>query len=170
MLNEINTAIEGIRNRDLDIPLNWVKENGSRLRRFESKLELELRKQQFLEYVRLGDRQNAMEIASEHLAPVASQASSAASELARQESQESRGESTERNMYPLASIQQMMGVLAFNQPEKCGVPEVEKLFHEDRWKELENLFREEACRVLGLGESTCLMRMIAAGLSALKTP
>lgn len=169
VLSEINSAIEGIRNRNLDIPLNWVKENGSRLRRLESNLELELRKQQFLEYVRLGEKNDAMKIASEHLAPVASQASSSAANAEGADGQAASG-SQGRNTYTLASVQQMMGVLAFTQPQSCGVPEVERLFHADKWLELENLFRQEACKVLGLGESSCLMRMIAAGLSALKTP
>ena len=70
----------------------------------------------------------------------------------------------------LAQLQQDMALLAFPDPVRCGVPAYERLFHEDRWLELRQLFVTDFGRAMGVPRLSGLTVALQAGLCALKLP
>ena len=137
-------VVEALKNRDCTPALKWCATYSSRLKRLESRLEFDLRLQQFIELVRKGQRNDAMEHARKYLSPMA-----------------------ENNAQ---AIQVAMGALIFDNPLTCKVPEYAQLFSEDRWKLLTDKFMEENCHVHSLAPISELEIALQAGLSVLKTP
>lgn len=187
-----------LRRHDCEPALAWCVANTSRLRRIDSRLRFELRRQQFVELVREGHRARAMSHAAEFLAPAASGNGNAAQTggtgsgptpapsttgAPRQQvsAAESPGASTLASSAvdgmadggmaspALAQLQRDMALLAFPDPVRCGIPQYERLFHEDRWGELKQLFVSEACRAYGLSPISPLVLSLRAGLCAVKT-
>ncbi|CAM9369036.1 unnamed protein product, partial [Phaeothamnion confervicola] len=133
-----------LRRRECGAALAWCADNASRLRRLESALEFDIRRQMFVEMVRSGNKDEAIQFAQEHLAKHAAE----------------RG----------ADVQQAMATLAFPQPAACPIPEYAALFAPERWDDLLRLFGQEVLRVFGLTQPSVLELTLQAGLSALKTP
>lgn len=82
----IRGAEDRLRERDLQPALRWAVDNASRLRRIDSDLELQLRKQEFLELVRSGRVPESLEHANSFLAPAARAAAAAPDPAAESES------------------------------------------------------------------------------------
>mmetsp|Transcript_17869 Transcript_17869/g.63081 ORF Transcript_17869/g.63081 Transcript_17869/m.63081 type:complete len:477 (-) Transcript_17869:53-1483(-) len=162
---QMATVSAALRSHDCAAALDWCAANMSRLRRIDSKLAFELRRQQFVELVRAGQRAEAMTHAAEFLAPSASGGGGAGGGGDADEENGAGGMSSPA----LAQLQRDMALLAFPDPVRCGIPQYERLFHEDRWRELQRLFTTEACRAYGLATTSPLVMSLRAGLCAVKT-
>lgn len=68
---EVFAVARSLQDHNTGPALVWCKDNGSKLRRIGSSLEFRIRKQEFIELVRGGNKAQAAEYASTHLAPAA---------------------------------------------------------------------------------------------------
>lgn len=159
VFEELHAVGDALLRHDVQPALKWAATLASRLRRIDSPLVLQLRRFQFLELVRTGRKQQALEHASQHFGGAAATAA---------EGEESK---TSAASNALMQLQQDMALLAFPDPVHCGVPAYERLFEQARWEELRQLLLKEAGRALGFeaGAST-LDVVLRAGLIALKLP
>ena len=122
--------------------LEWCKTHAARLKKSRVSLEFQLRVQEFVELVRVGDTKGAIAHARSYLAPWAQQ-------------------------YP-SELQRAAALLAFGPNTSC--PPYAALLSEERWQDLESLFKSELFRLHSLPPSSLLEIHLQAGLSALKTP
>ncbi|KAG7673646.1 putative Protein MAEA-like protein [Nannochloris sp. 'desiccata'] len=122
--------------------LEWCNHNSARLRKARSRLEFELRVQEFVELVRSGNMTGAITHARLHLAPWAGQ-------------------------YP-EELQRAAALLAFKADTSCGP--YAALLVQHRWLDLIELFKAELFRLHSLPPTSLLEIHLQAGLSALKTP
>eukprot|EP00958_Prasinococcus_capsulatus_P013656 scaffold1411_cov396-Prasinococcus_capsulatus_cf.AAC.14 len=136
--------------------LQWCEAHKSKLRKAKSRLEFQLRLQQFLEKVRAGDGLAAVRFAREYL-----------SEWAASE---------------LEELQTAMATLAFRDIGAAGgSPSAQgshdnvgakyaKLFDASRYQHLVELFRRDFCVVHDLSTESLLTLHLRVGLSVLKMP
>ncbi|SZF05692.1 unnamed protein product [Blumeria hordei] len=125
--------------------LAWCMENKKELRRMESNLEFMLRYQQYIELVRTQEQMKLLESithAKKYLLPF-------------------------HATYP-NEVQQACALLAF--PPGTRAPAYAKLYSQDRWETLAQLFSQTHNTLLSLPSSPLLQIALSAGLSALKTP
>ena len=185
-LLEVYAAAGALSRGNLAPALAWVAAHASRLRRTRSQLEFALRKQEFVELVRRRESAAALEHATRHLAPAARAAASAASAAAA--GGDGGGATGGRRCHPtpcapsatpaalartgdtLTQLQQAMSLLAFPSPTTCGVPAVERLFHDTAWPALARTFREDALVATGTPRHSVLEVAAAVGATALRTP
>lgn len=159
VFEELHHVAAALLRHDVEPALEWAASVASKLRRIKSTLVLQLRRFQFLELVRLGRKQEALEHANEHFGTAAAQAAAAPEE----------SKSAARDV--LRHLQQDMALLAFPDPAHCGVAAFERLFEEERWQELRQLLFREAGRALGFDSITSSFdRVLRAGLTALRLP
>ncbi|GAX80658.1 hypothetical protein CEUSTIGMA_g8093.t1 [Chlamydomonas eustigma] len=133
---------QALQNKDCSIALKWCDDNSSRLKKIKSKLEFDLRVQEFIELVRRDERLNAIHYARQHLAPWA-------------------------GLY-MKELQQTVTTLALTSNTKCEP--YKSLFLESRWQGLVELFHKDMYSLHGLPRESPLMAHLQAGLSALNTP
>jgi macrophage erythroblast attacher len=122
--------------------LKWCSDNSARLRKARSRLEFELRVQEFVELVRNGNMIGAISHARLHLTPWAGQ-------------------------YP-EELQHAVALLAFKADTSCGP--YAALLDQHRWVDLIELFKAELFRLHSLPPASLLEIHLQPGLSALKTP
>lgn len=135
-------VLASLQRRECGEALEWCKTHAARLRKSRVSLEFQLRVQEFVELVRLKDMKGAIAHARSYLAPWAEQ-------------------------YP-AELQRAAALLAFGPDTTCAP--YAALLSEDRWQDLEALFKSELFRLHSLPPSSLLEIHLQAGLSALKTP
>lgn len=132
--------------------LAWCAQNGSRLRRLQSRLEFRLRLQGFIELVRSQKPFEAIEYARLFLTPLAMQ---------RDDQQVKDADHAE--------IEVAMGTLAFRSPEQSGQDRYVKLFAMERWSELVEDFRTTFLEAYGIHNPSSLCITLHTGLSTLNT-
>jgi len=171
ILIEIYQASSILRNNHTLHPvLQWCHNYGSRLRRMESTIEFSLHRQQFIEYLRVGKKQQAIEYASSQLAP-AVPSNSTETIIPPSETSTTTVSSTNDTLRTtmIHQLQTAMSALAFADPQHCNVPEIEKLFSLSEWKVLGELFMKEAYRAVGLPiESSILETLLTIGITVTK--
>eukprot|EP01102_Stenamoeba_stenopodia_P008643 TRINITY_DN2511_c0_g1_i1.p1 TRINITY_DN2511_c0_g1~~TRINITY_DN2511_c0_g1_i1.p1 ORF type:complete len:546 (-),score=131.93 TRINITY_DN2511_c0_g1_i1:220-1857(-) len=134
---------EGLKNKDCTEALRWCFENRYKLRKIKSTLELNLRIQEFIEYVRQGDLKTAISYARKHLANAAT------------------------SNADIAKIQRAMGTLAFRRDS--GSTPYKQLFDDHQWKELITQFKNDLCLIHGLPLESAFYVHLGCGLASLKT-
>ncbi|KAH8889336.1 hypothetical protein GQ53DRAFT_825645 [Thozetella sp. PMI_491] len=122
--------------------LGWCSDNKKELRKMESKLEFMLRCQQFIELLRSGTPNKAIEHAKKFLAPY-------------------------RETYP-DDVIKIAGLLAHR--ADTTVEPYATAYSPDRWATLAEHFVEVHNQLLGLPPFPILHTALSSGLSALKTP
>ncbi|GLD97633.1 hypothetical protein PINS_up006323 [Pythium insidiosum] len=149
---EHQSILNDLHAHNLTTAIEWCADNGSRLRRMQSRLEFQLRLQEFIELVRSDKKLEAIQYAQAHLTPLTMQHDN---------------EEIRKSM--MDSIQEAMATLAFKSPDKCGVESYSRLFSEERWPMLKDLFRTTFFEVYGIHNPPSLCVALFAGLSTLNT-
>ncbi|XP_050211157.1 protein MAEA homolog [Mercurialis annua] len=142
VFQEARKVIDALQNRDVAPALAWCADNRSRLKKSKSKLEFQLRLQEFIELVRADNNMRAIAYSRKYLASWGS-----------------------TNM---KELQQVMATLAFKCHTECSKYKV--LFDLKQWDYLVDQFKQEFCRLYGMTLEPLLNIYLQAGLSALKTP
>jgi macrophage erythroblast attacher len=123
--------------------LKWCNDNKSRLKKLESSFEFEVRLQEYIEILRRGKLDEAIQYARAHLSSATS------------------GDS-------LKKVQQAMTLVLFvNNAETTPYKE---LLDPHRWEELAQMFKQENYRLNCLSTEPLLTVHLQAGISSLKTP
>ncbi|XP_071827781.1 E3 ubiquitin-protein transferase MAEA-like [Apostichopus japonicus] len=122
--------------------LCWCNSNKSKLKKIKSTLEFNLRVQEFIEFVKLNRREEAIAHARRYFTTV-------------------EGDQ-------LAIVRRIMGLLAFS--PGTTIPQYRKLLDGSKWQELVDQFREENYKLFQLNTTPVLTVTLEAGLSAMKTP
>lgn len=130
----------------------WCAQNGSRLRRLQSPLEFRLRLQEVVECIRSNKRLEAIQYAQTYLTPLAMQQ-----------------ENEQLKQAQIQDVQAAMTALAFESPETCGFDAYAKLFANDRWSQLVDMFRSTFFEVYGIHNPPSLTIALHTGLSTLNT-
>ncbi|ERN13428.1 macrophage erythroblast attacher isoform X2 [Amborella trichopoda] len=139
---EAKNVIDALQNKEVAPALAWCAENKSRLKKSKSKLEFELRQQEFIELVRAKNSMQALAYVRKYLAPWGST--------------------------HLKELQHVVATLAFTSDTECEKYKV--LFDAKRWDCLVEQFKQEFCRLYGMSLEPLLNIYLQAGLSVLKTP
>ncbi|XP_008793648.2 protein MAEA homolog [Phoenix dactylifera] len=139
---EAKKVIDSLQNKEVGPALAWCAENKSRLKKSKSKLEFQLRLQEFIELVRADNNLRAIQYARKYLAPWGA-------------------------TY-MKELQRVMATLAFRSNTEC--PAYKVLFEPMQWDYLVEQFKQEFCRLFGMTLEPLLNIYLQAGLSALKTP
>lgn len=125
---------------------DWATDNKSKLRRIKSGLELKIRRQEFVELIKKGEKLEAVKFARKYF-----------SEL-------------DAELWP--SLTQTLGLLAlptFDGKPVTNIGSYNDMFSEDRWKLLVDEFRVENLRLFCLSQPI-FSALLQCGLSAMKTP
>ncbi|KAG8651263.1 hypothetical protein MANES_07G106200v8 [Manihot esculenta] len=142
VFQEARRVINALQNREVAPALAWCAENKSRLKKSKSKLEFQLRLQEFIELVRAENSMRAITYAQKYLAPWGAT--------------------------HIKELQRVMATLAFKSHTECATYKV--LFELKQWDNLVDQFKQEFCRLYGMTLEPLLNIYLQAGLSALKTP
>ncbi|XP_057866659.2 protein MAEA homolog [Cryptomeria japonica] len=135
-------VVESLQNGDCAPALAWCAENKYKLKKSKSKFEFQLRKQEFIELVRVDQSMDAIAYARKHLA--------------------------QWGKTYLKDLQQAMATLAFKSNTDCATYKI--LFDAKQWDDLVQLFKQEFCKLYGMTLQPLLNIYLQAGLTALKTP
>ncbi|KAK2405670.1 protein RMD5 protein [Trifolium repens] len=142
VFQEAKIVIDALQNKDAAPALAWCAENKSRLKKSKSKLEFQLRLQEFIEFVRADNNLRAITYAKKYLAPWAAT--------------------------HMKELQRVIATLAFKRDTVCATYKV--LFEAKQWDYLVDQFKQEFCKLYGMTLEPLLNIYLQAGLSALKTP
>lgn len=134
---------ESLKNRETSKCLDWCYDNKSKLRKIRSKLEFNLRQQEFIELVRQRKLIEGIKHVRKYL-------------------------STLEDMEQQHELQHVMGLLACK-PDTAVEP-YKSLFDESRWTALVDEFRQENFKLFQLSSTSVFSVTLQSGLSALKTP
>jgi len=121
--------------------LAWCHDNKSKLRKLKSSLEFNVRLQEYIEFVRKGEKAEAVKYARKHL-------------------------STDQPEH-LDLVKHVMGLLAF--PVDTQLEPYKQLLDPNGWKQLIHLFRTENYKLHQLSNQSVLSVCLQAGLASLKT-
>uniref|UniRef100_A0A7N0UE53 Macrophage erythroblast attacher n=1 Tax=Kalanchoe fedtschenkoi TaxID=63787 RepID=A0A7N0UE53_KALFE len=135
-------VIDALQNKDVGPALAWCADNKSRLKKSKSKIEFQLRLQEFIELVRAENNMRAITYARKYLAPWGAT--------------------------HMKELQRALATLAFKNNTECIVYKV--LFEANQWDILVDQFKQEFCKLYGMTLEPLLNIYLQAGLSALKTP
>ncbi|WEW56278.1 GID complex subunit containing RING finger motif [Emydomyces testavorans] len=133
---------DSLRRGDPKEALQWCGENKVALKKAQNRLEFELRLQQYIELLRVGDKADARQHAKKFLTPH--------SETQAQD------------------IRRAAGLLVY--PPDTRAEPYKNMYSLDRWKYLSDLFICTHHNLLSLSSCPLLQIALSAGLSALKTP
>ncbi|RYR36824.1 hypothetical protein Ahy_A09g041779 [Arachis hypogaea] len=142
VFQEAKKVIEALQNKDVAPALAWCADNKSRLKKSKSKLEFQLRLQEFIELVRAENNMRAITYARKYLAPWGAT--------------------------HMKELQRVLATLAFKRDTECATYKV--LFEAKQWDFLVDQFKQEFCKLYGMTMEPLLNIYLQAGLSALKTP
>ncbi|KAK7358004.1 hypothetical protein VNO80_17303 [Phaseolus coccineus] len=142
VFQEAKKVIDALQNQDVAPALAWCADNKSRLKKSKSKLEFQLRLQEFIELVRAENNLRAITYARKYLAPWAAT--------------------------HMKELQRVTATLAFKKDTECATYKV--LFEAKQWDFLVDQFKQEFCKLYGMTLEPLLNIYLQAGLSALKTP
>ncbi|TMW63642.1 hypothetical protein Poli38472_002583 [Pythium oligandrum] len=149
---ECRSILNDLHARNVVTAIEWCVSNASRLRRLQSRLEFQLRLQEFIELVRSDKKLEAIMYAQTNLTPI---------------SMQHENEEIKKSM--MESIQEAMATLAYKSPDQCGVETYSRLFSNERWQSLKELFRSTFCEVYGFHSPPSLCIALHAGVSTLNT-
>ncbi|KAJ1441604.1 Zinc finger, RING/FYVE/PHD-type [Sesbania bispinosa] len=142
VFQEAKKVIDALQNKDVAPALSWCADNKSRLKKSKSKLEFQLRLQEFIELVRAENNLRAITYARKYLAPWGAT--------------------------HMKELQRVIATLAFKRDTECATYKV--LFEAKQWDYLVDQFKQEFCKLYGMTLEPLLNIYLQAGLSALKTP
>ncbi|KAF4382274.1 protein MAEA homolog isoform X2 [Cannabis sativa] len=142
VFQEAKKVIDALQNKEVTPALVWCAENKSRLKKFKSKFEFQLRLQEFIELVRAENNLRAITYARKYLAPWGSS--------------------------HMKELQRVFVTLAYKSTTECSTYKV--LFEPKQWDYLVDQFKQEFCKLYGMTLEPLLNIYLQAGLSALKTP
>ncbi|CAH8359200.1 unnamed protein product [Eruca vesicaria subsp. sativa] len=143
IFREAKKVIDALKRSEVASALAWCAENKTRLKKSKSKLEFQLRLQEFIELVRSNSYKQAIFYARKHLTPWGA---------------------THMN-----ELQHVLATLAFKSTTECPKYKV-ALFEPQQWDVLVHHFKQEFCKLYGMTMEPLLNIYLQAGLSALKTP
>lgn len=132
----------GLRKHNCAAALEWCSSNRARLLKLKSTLEFKIRLQEFVETLRNGDRQHAVQYAQTHFPQY-----------------------SERH---LPSIQAAMALVIF--ADKPSSSKYQHFFAPERWDDLIKLFRNNNFVINSLASHSLLSITLQSGLSVLKSP
>lgn len=141
VLLQCSSIEKNLLNKQSDSCLNWCKENRANLRKVRSSLEFEVRLQHFIELVRNGRRDDAINYSRKHLAKSVD------------------------TQFPM--MQQASALLAY--PPSVNVSPYKELYSNERWTKLANLFVTTFYELNGIPAQSKLIENLAGGISSLKT-
>lgn len=121
--------------------LAWCSENRTSLKKIKSPLEFILRRQEYIELIRVEELSSAIAYARKHFPPFM--------------------EGNERE------IEQAFALLAI--PADTATTPYSVLYDKSRWNDIAELYEQENRSILGLPERPQLASLLLAGLSTLKT-
>ncbi|CAM8910718.1 hypothetical protein QQ045_033322 [Rhodiola kirilowii] len=139
---EAKKVIDALQNKDVGPALAWCADNKSRLKKSKSKIEFQLRLQEFIEFVRAENNMRAITYARKYLSPWG-------------------------GTY-MKELQRVLATLIFKNNTDCVIYKV--LFEGKQWDILVDQFKQEFCKLYGMTLQPLLNIYLQAGLSALKTP
>ncbi|KAG5075995.1 hypothetical protein JHK84_057226 [Glycine max] len=142
VFQEAKKVIDALQNKDVAPALAWCADNKSRLKKSKSKMEFQLRLQEFIELVRAENNLRAITYARKYLAPWGAT--------------------------HMKELQRVIATLAFKRDTECSTYKV--LFEAKQWDYLVDQFKQEFCKLYGMTLEPLLNIYLQAGLSALKTP
>ncbi|KAF3578644.1 hypothetical protein DY000_02032655 [Brassica cretica] len=142
IFREAKKVIDALKRREVASALAWCADNKTRLKKSKSKLEFQLRLQEFIELVRADSYKQAILYARKHLTPWGA---------------------THMN-----ELQHVLATLAFKSTTEC--PKYKALFEPQQWDVLVHQFKQEFCKLYGMTMEPLLNIYLQAGLTALKTP
>uniref|UniRef100_A0A7N0V4R7 Macrophage erythroblast attacher n=1 Tax=Kalanchoe fedtschenkoi TaxID=63787 RepID=A0A7N0V4R7_KALFE len=142
VFSEAKKVIDALQNKDVAPALAWCADNKSRLKKSKSKIEFQLRLQDFIELVRAENNMRAITYARKYLAPWGAT--------------------------HMKELQRVLATLAFKNNTECIIYKV--LFEAKQWDILVDQFKQEFCKLYGMTLEPLLNIYLQAGLSALKTP
>ncbi|KAJ8765932.1 hypothetical protein K2173_020448 [Erythroxylum novogranatense] len=142
VFQEAKKVIDALHNRDVGAALAWCADNKSRLRKTKSKLEFQLRLQDFVELVRAQSYLRAITYCRKYLAPWGAT--------------------------HMKELQHVFATVALRSTTDCTTYKV--LFEHKQWDHLVEQFKQEFCKLYGMTLEPLLNIYLQAGLSALKTP
>jgi macrophage erythroblast attacher len=122
--------------------LAWCAENRSKLKKFESTLEFDLRVQEFVELLKIGATRDALLYSKKYLAGF--------------------GETHPKQ------LQRVISLLAFTPSTPCGV--YRSYFAAERWTQLAAEFTQGYLLLFALPSTPTLFAALTCGLTVLKTP
>ncbi|CAN1148532.1 Protein MAEA homolog [Linum perenne] len=142
VFQEARSVIDALHNKEVAPALAWCTDNRSRLKKSKSKLEFQLRLQEFVELVRADNYMRAIAYARKYLSPWGAT--------------------------HMKELQRGMATLAFRRDTECATYKV--LFEPKQWDYLVYQFKQEFFKLYGMTLEPLLNIYLQAGLSALKTP
>ncbi|KAJ7971699.1 macrophage erythroblast attacher [Quillaja saponaria] len=142
VFQEAKKVIDALQSKDVAPALAWCADNRSRLKKSKSKLEFQLRLQEFIELVRAENNLRAITYARKYLAPWGAT--------------------------HMKELQRVMATLAFKRDTECSTYKI--FFEPKQWDYLVDQFKQEFCKLYGMTLEPLLNIYLQAGLSALKTP
>ncbi|XP_020243770.1 macrophage erythroblast attacher-like [Asparagus officinalis] len=138
---EAKEIIDFLHNKEIPPALAWCEENRLRLNKFKSRFEFHLRRQEFIELLRIDNLSLAVDHARIYLAPWGA--------TFREE------------------LEHVMGAFAFSGNTECETYKV--LFEEKQWDYLVEEFKREFYRLYGITTESLLDIHLQAGLTVLRT-
>ncbi len=139
IFDEARKVIASLQARDCSTALAWCQQNKRRLSKAESTLEFHLHRQVFIEYARAGEKLRAIKYAQDWL-----------SNASHQE-----------------DVGAFMGLLVFAPDTPCQP--YKTMYSEHKWRELEEMFRNDNYKLHGLTPESTLEILLKTGLATLKT-
>jgi macrophage erythroblast attacher len=139
---EIQKILQNLKNKDINEALNWCNTNKSKLTKLNSNIKFKLLKQQFIEIYKSGNVLDAVKLARENFS--------------------SHSDTKE--------ISEIMIILAVRRESIDKIPKIIEILSEERWKDLENDFKQVFFQVYSMKSSSPLEVLFQSGLMSLKTP
>lgn len=138
---EMMEILESLKSRNVEPALNWTLSNRDKLSEHGSKLELKLRRLQFVEIVKKGNREDALMYARTHLSHFAQE--------------------------HVREIQKLMACLLWI--GRLEVSPYADFISDSDWENLDVEVRQEFCKVMGESHKSPLCVTLGAGIEALPT-
>ena len=138
------TVESALRNKNSSPCLSWCAENRSKLRKIKSTLEFNLRKQGFVELVRLDLKLEALNYAKSYIFNAM----------------------TDHTQYK--ELEELSGILAYI-PENFESSPYKSYFEETRWNDLAEQFKSDNYKVHCITSTPIFTQVFSTGLTAIKT-
>lgn len=138
---ELHHILEAMKEGDLTLALSWARLNRSELEKRDSGLEFALHKQQYVQYLSLGQVDRAMEYARVHFPYF----------FSRQ----------------MTDIQRLMSALLWT--NRLSASPYADLLSQTTWTDLSRQFSKDFCTLLGLSSESPLYISVTVGATALPT-
>ena len=144
IFDEAHKVIGSLQSRNCSTALAWCQQNKRRLSKADSTLEFHLHRQVFIEFARSGAKLAAIQYAQDWLST-----------------------NTNANTNHTEDIGHFMGLLVFPPQTQCQP--YKTMYSQHKWRELEEMFRNDNYKLHGLTAESTLEILLKTGLATLKT-